>query len=249
MALVKTEIVVSRANKFRETSQIVKGFTKDFGAMSFLAKGARDPKTKLGAALQPFVRSSIVFYKKASRDLHLLSQAELLECFPGVERDLSHLAFSGAGLEMLELLQTQEHPDEPLFSLLVEYLRVIEDVPSDRLRETFLSFVLQACAASGLRPETTCCVSCRLRKPLSRFAPVDGGLLCTACAAGHDGNYPVSDAAVEYLRRLLGERLDGLPAVEPNVRKEVEKIVLSFLQYHVHGYRELRSLRILKQRV
>jgi DNA repair protein RecO (recombination protein O) len=245
--LVKTEIVISRTNKFRDTSLIVKGFTKDFGIMSFLGKGARDPKSRLSASLQPFVRSSLVFYKKRSRDLHLLSQAELLESFPGVELDLQHLAYAGAALEMLELLQTSEDPDESLFLLLIEYLRTIEHVPSERLRNTFLSFLLRGCAAAGLRPEFMCCVSCRRVDSLPYFAPVDGGFLCRRCAAAHDGHFQVSDSAALHLRKLCEGELKHVSDMDPGVRRELEKITLSFLQFHIHGYRELRSLRLLKQ--
>jgi len=247
MALVSTEIVVARTNRFRDSSLIIKGFSRDYGAISLLAKGARDPKAKVGAALQPFVRSSIVFYLKKSRELHLLAQAELVESFPGVERGLFHLAFSGAGMELLEMVETGEQPEEALFDLLVWYLRALGRSSPEELRVLFLSFALRTCAVSGIRPEVGCCVSCGRVDELESFSPVDGGVLCSGCARGKTGNFRLSPEALEAVRDVLGVKRECLRMGEAKLKSELEKLTFSFLRYHVSGYRELKSFKILRQ--
>ena len=51
MAIVQTEALVVRSYRLGETSLIVSLFTRDFGLMRCVAKGARGPKSRFGASL------------------------------------------------------------------------------------------------------------------------------------------------------------------------------------------------------
>ena len=62
--IAKTEAVVLRSMKYRETSRIVSFYTKQFGKISGIVKGARSPKNAFGSALQPMSHVSLVLYKK-----------------------------------------------------------------------------------------------------------------------------------------------------------------------------------------
>jgi len=76
--------------KFRDTSKIVSLYTRRFGRVSVVAKGARDRKSRFGAALEPMSHVSAVFYKKERSDLHLLSQCDLLNGFRRIADWLRH---------------------------------------------------------------------------------------------------------------------------------------------------------------
>ena len=76
--LVTTEAIVLRSRKQGDTSKIVSLYTRDYGFVDVIAKGAREMKSKFGSALEPFTLSKVTFYKKEGRDLYLLANAEVI---------------------------------------------------------------------------------------------------------------------------------------------------------------------------
>ena len=70
--IVKTDAIVLKSMRFRETSKIVTFYTRRYGKIAAVAKGARETKNKFGAALEPMTGVNLVFYKKEQRDLQLV---------------------------------------------------------------------------------------------------------------------------------------------------------------------------------
>ena len=77
--IVKTDAVVLRARNLRETSKFLTMYTEAYGKLTVVAKGVRQPKSRLGGVLEPFNIISVVLYKKENRDVHYLSSAEIIE--------------------------------------------------------------------------------------------------------------------------------------------------------------------------
>ena len=72
--ITKSEAIVLKSMDFRDSSKIVTFYTRSFGKLKGIAKGARQMKSKFGAALEPITRVSLVLYKKEHRDLQLISE-------------------------------------------------------------------------------------------------------------------------------------------------------------------------------
>src|SRR5436309_223798 len=97
MAIVQTEALVVRSYRLGETSLIVSLFTRDHGLLRCVAKGARGPKSRFGASLEPGVRVSAVPYRKLTRDLQLLSKTDIAEVLPALWEHLAHVGAPGLG--------------------------------------------------------------------------------------------------------------------------------------------------------
>ena len=88
MALVKSRGLVLKVHPLGETSKVVVCYTRDHGKVRLLAKGGRKGGSRLGASLEPFVVSGVVFYMRQGRELSLVSQADIESGFPGLRRDV-----------------------------------------------------------------------------------------------------------------------------------------------------------------
>src|SRR5690349_23376116 len=77
MASEKTRAIVLKLVEFSETSCVVTLFTEDFGKVRALAKGARRPKGPFESALDLLALCRIVFLRKSSDTLDLLTEAKL----------------------------------------------------------------------------------------------------------------------------------------------------------------------------
>ena len=91
-SIVKTEAVVLKSMKYRETSKIITFYTRDFGKVKAIAKGARQPKNKFGSSLEPMSYVLVVLYRKEHRDLQLISQCDLIKTFRHLSEDLDKMA-------------------------------------------------------------------------------------------------------------------------------------------------------------
>src|SRR5512143_2186053 len=91
MSSEKATAIVLRTVEFSETSLILTLFTREFGKVRGLAKGARRLKSAFESALDLLALCRIVFLRKSSDALDLLTEAKLLRRFRPAGRDLLSL--------------------------------------------------------------------------------------------------------------------------------------------------------------
>src|SRR5258707_13373666 len=101
MAAEKALALVLRTTDWSETSRIATLWTREFGKVRVLAKGGRRLKSNFETALALLTVCSIVFLRKSSGGLDLLTEAQVVERFPRLRQDLRALY---AGYYVAELL-------------------------------------------------------------------------------------------------------------------------------------------------
>jgi len=238
MATEKTLAIVLRVIDFSETSCVVTLFTRDFGKISGLAKGARRPKGPFESALDLLALCRIVFIHKSSDVLDLLTEAKLQRRFRSASRDLSRLY---AGYYIAELLREMidegdPHPD--LFDATEETLRLLDGEGS--VAESLLRFEVTALRVLGHLPLLDACVECgqpvasRYRVPFGLLA---GGVLCEEHCVGKKRVVRISRAAVEALQ-CFADPSDAWKEyhLEPRLRGELRG-VLNYYISHLLGRR------------
>src|SRR5712692_4046351 len=88
MPLERATALVIRGADFSETSRIVTLWTKEFGKVRALAKGGRRLKSNFDVALDLLTVCGIVFIRKTSTSLDLLTEAQVQERFGQLRHDL-----------------------------------------------------------------------------------------------------------------------------------------------------------------
>ena len=182
----KTDAIVIRTVDFSETSSIVTFFTKDFGKISALAKGARRKKGPFESALDLLATCRIVFLHKTGDSLDLLTEAKLQHRLRASENGLSRLYSSYYMAELLRNFTDEMDPHPRLFDISLECLRDLEN--SDLEYEpTVLRYELSLLQEIGQAPSLRRCVACgRDVAALHRiaFGLLAGGVLCDGCRRG-----------------------------------------------------------------
>ena len=125
--IVKTEAVVLHKIKYGDTSIIVTLFTKDYGKLTAIVKGGRNPKSKLGLIVDTFNHLQIVFYKKDSRDIQLISSADIISHFPNLKSDFDSLRYAQAIMELVKNLSVEHEANLKLFNGIVRIFSLMDE--------------------------------------------------------------------------------------------------------------------------
>jgi len=247
VAIEQTDALVIRSYRLGETSLLVSLFTSEFGLLRCVAKGARGPKSRFGASLEPGVRLRAVIYRKPNRDLHLLAKADVVTYWPALWEDPDRFARAGAVLEFLERAAYGEADDPDLMELAASTLAAMADAPLDALEAMLRAFEVQACRRLGYAPELTVCLECRRTlEGGGLFHPVRGGLLCGEPCGGDGGAFRLSEKARRTLVALSDRPVAGIATwiMERYPGPEVARAIERFLAAHLERFEGLRAQRV-----
>jgi DNA repair protein RecO (recombination protein O) len=125
MSTEKTAALVIRLADFSETSRVVTLFTRDFGKVAAIAKGAKRLKGPFEAALDLLAACQIVFIRKSTSGLDILTEAQLTQRFRPSGRDLVRLYGGYYVAELLDALTEEHDPHPELFDEAVAALELL----------------------------------------------------------------------------------------------------------------------------
>jgi DNA repair protein RecO (recombination protein O) len=199
----KATALVIRTVDFSETSLVVTLFTREFGKIGALAKGARRLKSPFESALDLLALCRIVFLHKSSDALDLLTEAKLLRRFRPHGHDLSGLYAGYYVAELLGGLTDEEDPQPELFDLADETL--VGLAAGESASRWIVRFELGALRLLGHSPSLDVCVECGDAVPhVGRvaFGLLDGGVLCGRCRGGKKQVASLNAGALRAMAQL-----------------------------------------------
>ena len=261
--LVKSEAIILKSMKYGETSKIVTLYSKAYGKLKGITKGARTAKNKFGSALEPLTRSMVLMYKKEHRDLHLISQCDVIESHKNLSEDLDCLTTALAIIELVHHVSHDEESNPVLFDLLSDILRALNSRPKN-YSSYFHAFRLRLASIFGYEPNFENCGNCGARVPVGEdekefaFQIARGAVFCPRCKrpvdsfSNMDPNIPfisLSAGALQSMRRLIHEPIPGLSTLEIDAHtgNQIDELLRLYLRFHLEGFRPLKSMELLIQ--
>ncbi|HEY0980923.1 MULTISPECIES: DNA repair protein RecO [unclassified Schlesneria] len=239
MSSEKSEGLLLRVTDYSESSRIVVIFTRDFGKISALAKGGRRLKGPFESALDLLSTCQIVFLRKNTSGLDLLTEAKLVTRFHPQERDLACL-YAGYYLAEILLALTEDYDPHPvLYSAAQDALNLFQN--SETMLLGVIRFELVLLREIGQLPDLENCVACGAELTAGRtfgYWVSEGGLICPDCQREGYTQIAVHAGAAAAMRLLSSEsetdwkRLNLTPAQ----LKELKRITTSAI-CHVMGKR------------
>jgi len=116
MAIQKTEAVLLRKRDLRETSLALTFFTRDFGKVQGVLKGARGTRARADINPLYFSIDQIVFYENRKKDFFIISQCEPQQIFLNILKDWER---AGVAYYLLELVDVFTEPGVKLEELFI----------------------------------------------------------------------------------------------------------------------------------
>jgi DNA repair protein RecO (recombination protein O) len=232
MAAEKDLALVLRTTDWSETSRIATLWTREHGKVRALAKGGRRLKSNFESALDLLTVCSIVFLRKSSGGLDLLTEAQVMERFPRLRHDLHALY---AGYYIAELLADWTEDYDPHPALFDEARAALQSLGEAGIRTAtrLARFEFVLLLELGYSPVLDVCAGCSSSLNVGRlaFSAPAGGMLCSACQELHRDRRPLSHEAHIALLELgaVGENWRRDPGSGP--RGEIRHLLNYYVTY------------------
>lgn len=188
MSAEKATALVLRTTDWSESSRIATLWTREFGKVRVLAKGGRRLKSNFENALDLLTLCGIVFLRKSSGSLDLLTEAQVMQRFPRLRTDLAALYAAYYVAELLDA-GTQEYDAHPLlFDEALDTLRALggADAPPMECGPRLARFEMVLLRQLGYSPVLDLCAGCggAVVETELAFSVAAHGVLCRRCRGG-----------------------------------------------------------------
>jgi DNA repair protein RecO (recombination protein O) len=253
MSATKALAFVLKKQDYRDTSLLVDLYTREYGRVRGIVKGVRDSRARFGSTFEPFSLNEILFYRrrKGAGDLHLVTQAELVELYPVLREDLDRFATACYCMELLSELVEADESSPEIFRLIQDTLSFLSSGAS--VKRAARIFEVKLFEQLGLMPEVKVCVFCRTEpKEGAYFNQALGGIHCKDCGQKQKQllggtSLPVSRGALQFLDHVRRSPVAELYSVKVSqeVGAELEKVLRRFTDFHLSH--KLKTLTFMEK--
>ncbi len=239
MTIQKSEALVLKSVKFRDTSLITSFFTADFGKIKALSKGVRKERSSILSHYEPFSYVDITFYEKTKSDIHFLSECSLRCFFPKVRSDFEKISWASYLVELVEVVLPPHEENRYLFKLMLDLIRIMEEEPPSHL---VAIFEVKLLLESGFFPNLSGCTKCGKTDIESYLSFSEGGLLCRTCWHHASNSLFVSKGLIRTIQFLADNEL--LKNLQLRMTREMEEEIHRFTYQWIY-YRYEKSLAVV----
>lgn len=197
---LKTQGLVLRVTTYNDNDALLTVLTKKYGKLTVKARGLRRKNTPLAAPCQLLTYSEFTLFEY--RGMHTINEAQAIELFQTLRKDLDKLALATYFAQVTELLSQEDMPNPELLSLILNCLYALDkmDIMPSVVKSVF---ELRSASIAGYMPDLSGCHRCGNPHP-ERFNIVSGHLECVSCK-DHDSTglrMPLTAGALDAMRYI-----------------------------------------------
>ena len=244
--LFRTDGIILRRQDFGEADRLLTIFTPEHGKLKAIAKGSRKPAGRRTGHVELYTRVAMMI--AYGRELHVVSQAELVEAYLPLREDLERSAYASYVVELLDHFSETEETNAPLYHLLDNTLGWLTE-PQVDLRLLARYYELQLLRLVGFQPSLfRCAVGQEKIEPEDQyFSAMEGGVVCPLHARGGSLVAPLGLTTLKTLRYLQTRRYDVVKRlrVDGVLHLELERMLQNYIIHVLE--RRLKSVEFIRR--
>lgn len=236
-----TEAINLKNYPLNDNDSIVVMFSKTKGLIKAVAKGAKRPKSKLGARIQMFIANKLMLSE--GRNLDTIAEAQSLNTFSKIRYDLDKMSYSMYIAELVNTFCSKEFQNSEsgeIYDLIFNTYNKIQNAPDKKeVLFSILKFQIHFIKLLGWGLDFNYCSFCQ--KELSEenicFSFQAGGFLCSDCSKTNVSDLKIHNKIREFLNEISSlefsqkTKYDELVAQNPLMENFIEKCFLFMKKY------------------
>lgn len=241
--IITTKVIVLKKLDYGDSSKIATFFSEDRGKISAIIKGAKSPKSKVGALIDPLNILEITFYNKPNRDIQVLTQADLILHPAKITEDLDKSKFASAAIELVDKMIFSNQGFPIIFKAIERFLRLInnnEANPGLLFAKFFLFFLKEI----GYEPQLGNCIYCGKTRKMDEINHFNFeiGMVCDKCSTDHLISITFTRELFKLLN-CLSQKSNEFDYSTENLNK-ILFFLEKYLMYHIPEFKGLKSLKM-----
>ncbi len=241
-----TEALILTRHYYGDTSLICNLFTKNYGRVSIIAKGARKPKNTNSAILQPLQFIDIHYYYKSKRNIQLLKEATINKHFFNTHNNYHKIIASYQTLDIINQICQVENPNEIIFRLVKQIMSKINNSNYKDIIVYNIFYKLQLLKYIGYQPIIDFCNICNQKLVDSQYDWSIGQLICMNCTNHKQSNIKLTNQHLDIIKYLSNTHIDTITIDKSQypLLNDLDKYLLYFLSYHIINLKYLKSMKL-----
>ena len=231
-----TRGMVIRTVKFSETSLIAKIYTEKLGLQTYMVNGVRSKKSRTKAALlQPLSLLEMEVYHRENKNMQRVKEMKPAHLFTSIPFELVKISLALFITEVLYKTLKEETGNADLFTFLYDFVRRL-DQSSQPDAELHLRFMLAYSKHLGFQPQNN------FDEQIAPLFDLKEGHFVPSQPPKFDRHLELPHS--HNLSQLLNRSKQRINKVQ---REAILVALIKFYQYHIDGFGELKSHKILQQ--
>ncbi|MBP8626051.1 MAG: DNA repair protein RecO [Syntrophorhabdales bacterium] len=239
MPLQKDEAIVLIKKAYGESDRIVRLFAMSGGKLTAIAKGGGKSQRRFMNTLEPFNHIRIEYFRKQTRTMARIENADIIESNGGIEGSLKKVCAASFFVEFIDKLTREGERNTELFNGLKGILGNLKN--TDFTSSDIVYSLLRILGHLGFAPNFDTCVYCGRYVPEDEkilFSRERGGILCSVCST----SLPFKAYPVGVIKGLSSP--ENGDRDKPEFIAYIRDIMEGFISFHLDV--EIKSYRLLK---
>ena len=237
--LTEVEGIIITDRPYSETSKLLTIFTREYGLINVMAKGAKQLKSELRIVSERLTYAKFnIQYKKDK--ISTLLNATIINNLKLVKMDINKISYVSYILELAEQVAKQ-HYNERLYELVTAAILKINDNYDGLVIMNILE--LKCLEFLGVAPIIEHCASCGSKANIKTLSATNGGFICTSC---YRNEKIVSEKTLKLIRAYYYVDIQKLEKIV--ISEKAKNEINSFLDEYYDRYTGLylKSKEFLK---
>jgi DNA repair protein RecO (recombination protein O) len=235
----KTRGIVLHQVKYTDSGIIVQFYTRKFGRMSFMVKGARNKKAgRHTIFFQPMFIIDLEIYYKESRSMQSIKEYAISYTPSDIHANIKKSSVAIFLGEVLTSVLREESPNEELFDFIEDSV-IFFDTSRQDYANFHLGFLAGLSSYLGFEPGT------RTGKNDIYFDMLNGNFVPAPPMHGNYANTEISAILADLFSSSYNNIKDII--LTGSLRNEVLEVLVRYYSLHLPGLKRIRSLEVLKE--
>ena len=248
--ILKSSAFLIRRFPYSETSLILHAFTRSYGKIALIAKGARRPNSKFLGHFEPFQQIELVFYKNDSRELQIVSESTIVRSFPEIQKDVQKYSLASWILELVHRILPENDPHPQLFDAMTDTFNGIGQTGEHGLNY-LLKLIIVLFQETGFQLNFEKCGICKkeLGEEETYFNIPEGQLNCKTCQNQNRSGRNLRLAETIYLKNISRHPFSELEkfSLPSPLEPEIIQNLIHYISYHFDYFKKFSSVDLWYQ--
>ncbi len=246
-----TDAINLKTYPLSEADKIVIMYSKDKGLIRGVAKGARKPKSKLGACVDLLIANNIMLNK--GKNLDTIAQVQSLNTFKNTRKDLDKISYSMYITEIVNNFGIEDDPSsEEIYELLYKALDKISNAENKKdIMIAVIKFQLKMMLISGFGLELDTCLCCReqILDEEMFFSSKMGGVICKECNEQLGYKLKLHHKMRDFLQAMLQFDFSYESDYDKKATEKVCQVSFDLLKKYIesHSAKKFKSLDTIEE--